>query len=155
MLEAEPELFQVAINYTDADQLTGASAPEHAVRRALDTGRYVPTEVVAHGPAMFDTARLDRAGGWIRSPNSDAAPPPPGCAPPPSMRCSASNRTNSQPIAGYDLAVSDPPGVRPAICLNMIVRNEAHIVTEVLDAVAPYISTWVIVDTGSDDAPNT
>ncbi|MCX8563174.1 glycosyltransferase [Mycolicibacterium mucogenicum] len=33
----------------------------------------------------------------------------------------------------------------------MIVRNEAHIVTEVLDAVAPYISSWVIVDTGSDD----
>ena len=33
----------------------------------------------------------------------------------------------------------------------MIVRNEAHIVHEVLDAVAPYISYWVIVDTGSDD----
>lgn len=33
----------------------------------------------------------------------------------------------------------------------MIVRNEAHIVTEVLDAVAPYISYWVIVDTGSAD----
>ena len=33
----------------------------------------------------------------------------------------------------------------------MIVRNEAHIVAEVLDAVAPYISSWVVVDTGSDD----
>ncbi len=33
----------------------------------------------------------------------------------------------------------------------MIVRNEAHIVHEVLDAVAPYITSWVIVDTGSDD----
>ena len=33
----------------------------------------------------------------------------------------------------------------------MIVRNEAHIVHEVLDAVAPYISRWVIVYTGSDD----
>lgn len=41
--------------------------------------------------------------------------------------------------------------VRPAICLNMIVRNEAHIVHEVLDSVAPYIESWVIVDTGSDD----
>ena len=40
---------------------------------------------------------------------------------------------------------------RPAICLSMIVRNEAHIVGEVLDAVAPYITSWVIVDTGSDD----
>jgi len=39
----------------------------------------------------------------------------------------------------------------PSICLNMIVRNEAHIVHEVLDAVAPYLSAWVIVDTGSDD----
>ena len=47
--------------------------------------------------------------------------------------------------------MSDPGAARPTICLNMIVRNEAHIVTEVLDAVAPYISTWVIVDTGSDD----
>jgi glycosyltransferase involved in cell wall biosynthesis len=33
----------------------------------------------------------------------------------------------------------------------MIVRNEAHIVERVLDAVAPYVSSWVIVDTGSDD----
>ena len=54
-------------------------------------------------------------------------------------------------VAGYDLAVSDPVTARPAICLNMIVRNEAHIVQEVLDAVAPYISSWVIVDTGSND----
>lgn len=45
--------------------------------------------------------------------------------------------------------MDNPPG--PTICLNMIVRNEAHIVTEVLDAVAPYISYWVIVDTGSAD----
>jgi glycosyltransferase involved in cell wall biosynthesis len=47
--------------------------------------------------------------------------------------------------------VSDPVTARSAICLNMIVRNEAHIVEGVLDAVAPYISSWVIVDTGSDD----
>ena len=40
---------------------------------------------------------------------------------------------------------------RPTICLNMIVRNEAHIVREVLDCVAKYIDYWVIVDTGSDD----
>ncbi|MGB9307532.1 MAG: glycosyltransferase [Mycobacterium sp.] len=39
----------------------------------------------------------------------------------------------------------------PRICLNMIVRNEAHVVAELLDSVAPYISSWVIVDTGSDD----
>jgi tetratricopeptide (TPR) repeat protein len=39
----------------------------------------------------------------------------------------------------------------PTICLNMIVRNEAHIVHELLDCVAPYVSSWVIVDTGSED----
>jgi len=43
------------------------------------------------------------------------------------------------------------PAARPKICLNMIVRNEAHIVGEVLDATAPYISSWVVVDTGSND----
>jgi len=40
---------------------------------------------------------------------------------------------------------------RQTICLNMIVRNESHIVHEVLDTVAPLIDYWVIVDTGSDD----
>ena len=47
--------------------------------------------------------------------------------------------------------VSDRADSRPAICLNMIVRDEAHVVREVLDSVAPYIATWVIVDTGSVD----
>ena len=47
--------------------------------------------------------------------------------------------------------MSDLVIARPAICLNMIVKNEAHIVHEMLDSVAPYISSWVIVDTGSDD----
>ncbi len=40
---------------------------------------------------------------------------------------------------------------RATICLNMIVRDEAHIVTEVLGDVAPLIDTWTIVDTGSRD----
>ena len=40
---------------------------------------------------------------------------------------------------------------RPSICLTMIVRDEAHIVSEVLDATAPYIDYWVVVDTGSTD----
>ena len=48
------------------------------------------------------------------------------------------------------VSVSDS-GVRASICLNMIVKNEAHIVHEVIEAVAPYIDYWVIVDTGSDD----
>ncbi|MGV1006948.1 MAG: glycosyltransferase, partial [Candidatus Nanopelagicales bacterium] len=40
---------------------------------------------------------------------------------------------------------------QPAICLNMIVRNEAHVIHELLDSVAPLIHSWVIVDTGSED----
>ena len=47
--------------------------------------------------------------------------------------------------------MSEPVTARPRICLNLIVRNEAHIVHELLDAVAPYITSWVVVDTGSDD----
>ena len=47
--------------------------------------------------------------------------------------------------------MSAPVTERPAICLNMIVRNEAHIIQETLDSVAPHISSWVIVDTGSND----
>jgi hypothetical protein len=63
VLESEPQVFQVGINFADAVELTGGCAAESAVRRAPDAGRYVLADVVASGPAMFDTARLDRAGG--------------------------------------------------------------------------------------------
>jgi hypothetical protein len=63
VLAAEPQVFQVGINVNDAVGITGVCAPEQTVRRAPDTGRYLLTEKVALGPAMFDTARLDRAGG--------------------------------------------------------------------------------------------
>jgi glycosyltransferase involved in cell wall biosynthesis len=63
VLETEPHVFQVGINLADAVKLTGASPAERAVRRAPDAGRYILTNTVASGPAMFDTARLDRAGG--------------------------------------------------------------------------------------------
>jgi hypothetical protein len=63
VLDAEPHVFQVAINFADAIKLTGANAAEQAVRRTPDAGRYVLTDVIASGPAMFDTARLDRTGG--------------------------------------------------------------------------------------------
>jgi SAM-dependent methyltransferase/tetratricopeptide (TPR) repeat protein len=43
------------------------------------------------------------------------------------------------------------PAGRPRICLNMIVRNESHIIHELVAAVADKIDCWVIVDTGSDD----
>ena len=63
VLDAEPQVFQVGINFADAAKLTGASAAEQVVRRAPDAGRYILTEAMASGPAMFDTARLDRARG--------------------------------------------------------------------------------------------
>jgi glycosyltransferase involved in cell wall biosynthesis len=37
------------------------------------------------------------------------------------------------------------------ICLNMIVKNEAHVIKRCLQSVRPFIDYWVIVDTGSTD----
>jgi len=38
-----------------------------------------------------------------------------------------------------------------SLCLNMIVRNEAHVIRRCLDSVRAHIAHWVIVDTGSTD----
>jgi glycosyltransferase involved in cell wall biosynthesis len=62
VLDAEPQVFQVGVNYIDAVTLTGGCAPEQAVRRVPEAGRYMLTDRIAAGPAMFDTARLDRGG---------------------------------------------------------------------------------------------
>ena len=40
---------------------------------------------------------------------------------------------------------------RPTICLNMIVKDEAHVIARCLVSVLPFIDRWVIVDTGSSD----
>ena len=37
------------------------------------------------------------------------------------------------------------------ICISMIVKDEAHIIRRCLGSVKPYISDWVICDTGSSD----
>jgi len=37
------------------------------------------------------------------------------------------------------------------LCLNMIVKNEAHVIRRCLDSVRPFLSTWLVVDTGSTD----
>ena len=63
VLESEPQVLQVGINFADAVKLTGVCAADQEVCRSPDAGRYVLAEAVASGPAMFDTARLDRAGG--------------------------------------------------------------------------------------------
>ena len=38
-----------------------------------------------------------------------------------------------------------------SICLNMIVKNESHIIEETLAMLSKYIDYWVITDTGSSD----
>ncbi|MEZ5824771.1 MAG: glycosyltransferase family 2 protein [Geminicoccaceae bacterium] len=40
---------------------------------------------------------------------------------------------------------------RSTVCLNMIVRNEAHVIERCLRSVMGVIDCWVIVDTGSND----
>jgi glycosyltransferase involved in cell wall biosynthesis len=42
--------------------------------------------------------------------------------------------------------------VANTICLNMIVKDEAHVLARCLGSVRPFIHHWVIVDTGSTDA---
>ncbi|OBI90988.1 glycosyltransferase family A protein [Mycobacterium sp. 1245805.9] len=63
VLDAEPRVLQASVNYGDAVKLTHACAGEQEVRRAPQAGRYVLSDAVASGPAMFDTTRLDEAGG--------------------------------------------------------------------------------------------
>lgn len=63
VFEAEENVYQVALNFADADTLIGTSATDEVASRAPGAGRYVLRGQVAHGPAMFDTARLDRVGG--------------------------------------------------------------------------------------------
>ena len=41
--------------------------------------------------------------------------------------------------------------MRQRICLNMIVKDEAHVIRRCLESVRPLIDAWLIVDTGSQD----
>ena len=40
---------------------------------------------------------------------------------------------------------------KPFICLNLIVRDEAHVLEETLTAIIPFIDMYIILDTGSKD----
>jgi len=40
---------------------------------------------------------------------------------------------------------------KPTVCLNMIVKDEEHVIARCLNSVKPYIDYWVIADTGSSD----
>ncbi len=63
VLDSEPNVLAVAVNYEDATGLTGRNAAEEIARRGAGTGRYVPTDFFPRGPAMIDTERLARIGG--------------------------------------------------------------------------------------------
>jgi hypothetical protein len=67
VLDAESDVFQVGVNFDEATELTGTCALEQDVRRTPEAGRYLVTDSVAHGPAMFDTTRLARAGDLLDS----------------------------------------------------------------------------------------
>src|SRR5216684_6417673 len=41
--------------------------------------------------------------------------------------------------------------MKASLCLNMIVKNEAHVIARCLASVRGVIDAWVIVDTGSTD----
>ncbi|CAL9467131.1 hypothetical protein SUDANB105_02747 [Streptomyces sp. enrichment culture] len=41
--------------------------------------------------------------------------------------------------------------MKPTVCLNMIVKDEAPVIRRCLESVRPLIDTWVILDTGSTD----
>lgn len=43
------------------------------------------------------------------------------------------------------------PPRKKTICLNMIVKNESHVIKRCLKSVSNFIDYWVIVDTGSTD----
>jgi tetratricopeptide (TPR) repeat protein len=46
---------------------------------------------------------------------------------------------------------SGAPSGTPTVCLNMIVKDEAHVIERCLASVKAILSHWVIVDTGSTD----
>lgn len=53
--------------------------------------------------------------------------------------------------AGQQATVKTGNNSKPTICLNMIVKNESHVIKRCIDSVLPLIDTWLIVDTGSTD----
>ena len=115
VLEAEARVVQVGINYTDAVELTGTSPPKKrctAPPAPADTCS--PIESPTARPCSRPNAWTVRAV-WIRSPNSDAEPPPPGYTPPPSTRSSASQPRTS--IPRLPIRVGHPPPARFAVTI--------------------------------------
>lgn len=67
----------------------------------------------------------------------------------------ANDPTISSPSQVYEQVT--PIGIQPIekkrskVCLNMIVKNEAHVIERCLESVIPLIDCWAISDTGSTD----
>lgn len=58
VLESEPQLSAVGVNFGDATELTTESPARSGVRTAATGhGRYVLTDVDPQGPVMIDTSR--------------------------------------------------------------------------------------------------
>lgn len=57
VLDAEPDIYQVGINYGDADKLSGEIPPIHDVHTAPGAGHYVLSDTASSGPALFDCTR--------------------------------------------------------------------------------------------------
>jgi hypothetical protein len=63
ILNAEPDLYRVGINYGDATTLTGVAASADTTRTNPGTGRYVLTDTESHGPNMIDVDRFHTRSG--------------------------------------------------------------------------------------------
>ena len=63
VLEAEPEIIEVGVNFEDAHALTGRCPTERDLRRTADGGRYALSSGAVTGPAMFHVARFDACSG--------------------------------------------------------------------------------------------
>ncbi len=83
-------------------------------------------------PANSPTANSPRAGHPREGPSQDRPGRHPGV-----------------PESGAAARTTRPS--RPAVCLCMVVRDEAPVIRACLDSARPLIDAWVVVDTGSTD----
>lgn len=75
VLESEPEVYQVGVNFSDALQLTIDSPARSGVQVTPRGNRYVLNDEPTTGPAMFDMTRLNRVlekttDGALRGPTA-------------------------------------------------------------------------------------
>lgn len=54
-------------------------------------------------------------------------------------------------LSFWSIDATEASPEKKRVCLNMIVKNESHVITRCLGSVKPLIDSWVIVDTGSTD----